>query len=203
MTLADEGYWIALRSDADLNADQLHRASVALQAAGVEAVSEISLPITSMADASWAMTPALGWVFTGTENAPLESFVARASITRAAAFRQTENDCRAAQSLRVQLICGEARRGERDFYPSSLEVDKAYVRCAKALLRNSPSPAFATGDDRLIEILQALALRLGRAPGEYEFCLAHGRGENRQRALRDAGEKVRIAIAFEMRENND
>ena len=72
MTLADEGYWIALRSDADLNADQLHRASVALQAAGVEAVSEISLPITSMADASWAMTPALGWVFTGTENAPLE-----------------------------------------------------------------------------------------------------------------------------------
>ena len=211
MALADEGYWIALRSDADLNADQLHRASVALQAAGVEAVSEISLPITSMADASWAMTPALGWVFTGTENAPLEeripsrleSFGARASITRAAAFRQTENDCRAAQSLRVQLICGEARRGERDFYPSSLEVDKAYVRCAKALLRNSPSPAFATGDDRLIEILQALALRLGRAPGEYEFCLAHGRGENRQRALRDAGEKVRIAIAFEMRENND
>lgn len=211
MALADEGYWIALRSDADLNADQLHRASIALQSAGVEAVSEISLPITSMADASWAMTPALGWVFTGTENAPLEaslpsrlsSFGELVSVSRAAALRQTENDCRAAQSLRMQLISGEARRGERDFYPSSLEVDKAYVRCAKALLRVSPSPAFATADDRLIEILQALALRLGRAPGEYEFCLAHGRGENRQRALRDAGEKVRIAIAFEMRETND
>lgn len=211
MALADEGYWIALHSDADLNADQLHRASIALQAAGVEAVSEISLPITSVADASWAMTPALGWVFTGTENSPLEAslpsrlsgFGELASVSRAAALRQTENDCRAAQSLRVQLISGEARRGERDFYPSSLEVDKAYVRCAKALLRDSPSPAFATADDRLIEILQALALRLGRAPGEYEFCLAHGRGENRQRALRDAGEKVRIAIAFEMRENND
>lgn len=211
MALADEGYWIALRSDADLNADQLHRASIALQAAGVEAVSEISLPITSVADASWAMTPALGWVFTGTENAPLEAslpsrlsgFGELASVSRAAALRQTENDCRAAQSLRVQLISGEARRGERDFYPSSLEVDKAYVRCAKALLRDSPSPAFVTADDRLIEILQALALRLGRAPGEYEFCLAHGRGENRQRALRDVGEKVRIAIAFEMRETND
>ena len=211
MALADEGYRIALRSEADLNADQLHRASIALQAAGVEAVSEISLPMTSVADASWAMTPALGWVFTGTENSPLEAslpsrlsgFGELASVSRAAALRQTENDCRAAQSLRVQLISGEARRGERDFYPSSLEVDKAYVRCAKALLRNSPSPAFATGDDRLIEILQALALRLGRAPGEYEFCLAHGRGENRQRALRDAGEKVRIAIAFEMRETND
>ena len=211
MALADEGYWIALRSDADLNADQLHRASIALQAAGVEAVSEISLPITSVADASWAMTPALGWVFTGTENSPLEAslpsrlsgFGELASVSRAAALRQTENDCRAAQSLRVQLISGEACRGERDFYPSSLEVDKAFVRCAKALLRDSPSPAFATADDRLIEILQALALRLGRAPGEYEFCLAHGRGENRQRALRDAGEKVRIAIAFEMRETND
>lgn len=211
MALADEGYWIALRSDADLNADQLHRASIALQAAGVEAVSEISLPITSVADASWAMTPALGWVFTGTENSPLEAslpsrlsgFGELASVSRAAALRQTENDCRAAQSMRVQLISGEARRGERDFYPSSLEVDKAFVRCAKALLRDSPFPAFATADDRLIEILQALALRLGRAPGEYEFCLAHGRGENRQRALRDAGEKVRIAIAFEMRETND
>jgi len=211
MALADEGYWIALRSDTDLNADQLHRASIALQAAGVEAVSEISLPITSMADASWAMTPELGWVFTGTEDAPLEaslpsrlgSFGARASVARAAALRQTENDCRAAESLRVQLMCGDARRGERDFYPSSLEVDKAFVRCAKALLRNSPSPAFATADDRLIEILQALALRLGRVPGEYEFCLALGRGDNRQRALRDAGEKVRIAVAFEMREIND
>jgi hypothetical protein len=211
MALADEGYWIALSSDADLNADQLHRASIALQAAGVEAVSEISLPITSVADALWAMTPSLGWVFTGTESAPLEAglpsrlsgFGELASVSRAAALRQTENDCRAAQSQRVQLISGEARRGERDFYPSSLEVDKAYVRCAKALLRDSPSPAFATADDRLIEILQALALRLGRAPGEYEFCLAHGRGENRQRTLRDAGEKVRIAIAFEMRETND
>jgi len=211
MALADEGYWIALRSEGDLSADQLHRASIALQAAGVEAVSEISLPISSMADATWAMTPDLGWVFSGTEDSALDpavlprlaSFGGLAAVSRNAALRQTEADCRQAQDLRIQLSVGEARRGERDFYPSSLEVDKAYVRCAKALLRDSPAPAFATADDRLIEILQALALRLGRAPGEYEFCLAHGRGENRQRALRDAGEKVRIAIAFEMREIHD
>jgi hypothetical protein len=211
MALADEGYWIALRSDTDLSAGELHRASMALQAAGVEAVSEISLPLTSLADASWAMTPDLGWVFTGSESDPLEpallprlaSFSGLAAISRAAALRTTESDCRQAAGLRIQLSAGEARRGERDFYPSSLEVDKAYVRCAKALLRESASPAFLTSDDRLIEILQALALRLGRAPGEYEFCLAHGRGENRQRALRDAGEKVRIAIGFEMRELHD
>jgi hypothetical protein len=211
MTLADEGYWVALRSEADLNADQLHRASIALQAAGVEAVSEISLPVGSMADASWAMTPNLGWVFTGTESVALESqlaanlasFTGRAAVSRAAALRQTERDCRAAADLRISLMAGDARRGEREFYPSSLEVDKAFVRCAKALLRGSPMPAFVTSDDRLIEIVQALALRLDRAPGEYEFCLAYGRGENRQRALRDAGEKVRIAIGFEMREIND
>lgn len=211
MALADEGYWITLRCDDDLSADQLHRASTALQAAGVESVSEISLPVTSLADASWAMTPDLGWVFTGTELTPLEpglmsrlaSFAGRASVVRAAALRQTENDCRTASEMRIRLVTGEAHRGEREFYPSALEVDKAYVRCAKALLRGSPTPSFATADDRLIEILQALALRIGRAPGEYEFCLAHGRGENRQRALRDAGEKVRIEIAFEMREIHD
>ena len=211
MVLADEGYWVALRSEADLNADQLHRASIALQAAGVESVSEISLPATSMADASWAMTPDLGWVFTGTESAALEaqvvaglaSFTGRAAVSRAAALRQTERECREAADLRISLMAGEARRGEREFYPSSLEVDKAFVRCAKGLLRSSPKPAFVTSDDRLIEIVQALALRLDRAPGEYEFCLGHGRGENRQRALRDAGEKVRIAIEFEMREIND
>ncbi len=210
MTLADEGYWIALRSEGDLSADHLHRASVALQEAGIEAVSEICLPVGSMADAAWAMTPDLGWVFTGTEAQPLDpsllprlaAFRGLAAITRSAALRQTEAECRTSD-LRVQLVTGEARRGEREFYPSSLEVDKAYVRCAKALLRSAPAPAFVTSDDRLIEILQALALRLGRTPGEYEFCLAHGRGENRQRALRDAGEKVRIAIAFEMRENHD
>ncbi len=211
MALADDGYWIALRSEGDLSADQLHRASIALQAAGVEGVSEIIVPIDSIADASWAMTPDLGWVFTGTEAgmldpslpARLAAFGGLAAVHRSAALRQAEADCRSAQGLRIQLSTGEARRGERDFYPSSIEVDKAYVRCAKALLRDSPSPAFVTSDDRLIEILQALALRLGRAPGEYEFCLAHGRGENRQRALRDAGEKVRIAIAFEMREIHD
>jgi proline dehydrogenase len=210
MALADEGYWISLRSEGDLSADQLHRASVALRAAGVEGVSEISLPLDSLADAAWAMTPDLGWVFTGAESTSLEpSLLARlggfhglASVRRYAALRHTESECRAAVDLRVQLATGEPRRGEREFYPSSIEVDKAYVRCAKALLRSSPAPSFATSDDRLIEILQALALRLGRAPGEYEFCLTHGRGENRQRALRDAGEKVRIAIAFEMREIN-
>jgi hypothetical protein len=211
MALADEGYWIALRSEGNLSADQLHRASLALQSAGVEGVSEIILPIESLADASWAMTPDLGWVFTGTEDSPLDAglparlsgFRGLAALARTAALRQTESDCRSAQELRIQLSAGMARRGERDFYPSSIEVDKAYVRCAKALLRDSPSPAFATADDRLIEILQALALRLGRAPGEYEFCLPLGRGDNRQRSLRDAGEKVRIAIAFEMRETHD
>lgn len=210
MALADEGYWIALRSQGDLSADHLHRTSVALQEAGIEAVSEICLPVGSMADAAWAMTPDLGWVFTGTEDEALEpallprlaAFRGLAAITRSAALRRTESDCRSSD-LRVQLVKGEARRGERDFYPSSIEVDKAYVRCAKALLREAPSPAFATSDDRLIEILQALALRLGRAPGEYEFFLDHGRGENRQRALRDAGERVRIAIPFEMREIHD
>ena len=211
MALADEGYWIELRSDSDLNADQLHRASIALQAAGVEGVTAISLPLDSLADASWAMTPDLGWVFTGTEDTSLDaglrsrlaSFQGLAAIRRSAALRQTESDCRTASELHVQLVAGEARRGERDFYPSSLEVDKAYVRCAKALLRDSPAPAFATADDRVIEILQALALRIGRAPGEYEFCLTLGRGENRARALRDSGEKVRMSIAFEMREIDD
>lgn len=211
MALADEGYWIALRSEGNLSADQLHRASVALQAAGVEGVSEISLPLESLADASWAMTPDLGWVFTGAEETPVDADLSarlaglrgRAALARTAARRRTESDCREATGLRIQLSEGVARRGERDFYPSSLEVDKAFVRCAKTLLRHSPSPAFATDDDRLIGILQALALRLGRAPGEYEFCLPLGRGDNRQRSLRDAGEKVRIAIAFEMKETHD
>lgn len=211
MSLSDEGFWIELRSEVDLSADQLHRASIALQAAGVESVSEISLPIGSMADATWAMTPELGWLFSGTETSALEpgllprlaAFSGLASVARVAALRATEAECRADSGLRVQLATGAPRRGDRDFYPSSIEVDKSFVRCAKALLRNAPEPAFRTSDERLIEILQALALRLGREPGEYELCLEHGRGENRQRALRDAGEKVRIAIAFEMRESDD
>ena len=211
MAFADEGYWIALQSEHDLNADQLHRASIALQSAGIEGVSDICLPVESMPDATWAMTPELGWVFTGTELAALDpslltqlgAFQGLASLTRSAALRLTETDCRDADSGRIQLIVGEARRSDRAFYPSVMEVDKSYVRCAKALLGNSSAPSFATADDRHIEIIRALALRLGREPGEYEFCLAMGRGENRQRTLRDSGEKVRISIAFEMRENND
>jgi len=117
-------------------------------------------------------------------------------ITLPAAMRRTEADCARLAARRVRLVKG-ARRGEPSVaYAQPYEIDKAYVRCAKVLLAGAGDASFATHDPRLIEIVETLAVRFGRARHSYEYAFFMGRQEGAQERLLAAGERVRVYVPY-------
>ncbi len=117
-------------------------------------------------------------------------------ITLPAALRRTEADCIRLADRRVRLIKGSRKGDPSVCHDQPFEIDKAYVRCAKGLLQGSGDASFATHDARLIEILESLAGRYGRARHSYEFALFMGRQEGAQERLLDAGEQVRVYVPY-------
>lgn len=207
MGLADEGRWISLRTDRALSADRLHDAVSMLQAAGIASVSEIHLPVDASADAAWAADQSITWTFANVDDpaaviAPrLAGFGERAALELPASRRRTEVECRE-HLVRTRLIRGATGREGREYYASTHEADKAFVRCAKLLLdpvrEPAPLPSFETSDTRLVEIVQALAIRYGRGSDALEFAVPYGRDRDILRMLDGAGARVRIGIDFEM-----
>jgi proline dehydrogenase len=117
-------------------------------------------------------------------------------ITLPAALRRTQADCVRLADRRVRLVKG-SRKGEPSVaYEQPFEIDKAFVRCAKALLQGTGDASFATHDPRLIEIVESLVVRYGRAPHSYEFALFMGRQEGAQERLLEAGERVRVYVPY-------
>ena len=116
-----------------------------------------------------------------------------------ASLRRTERDC-ADIGGRVRLVKEAVPSALPDSgrFDHSIEVDKAYVRCAKALLARGDSvePSFATQDPRLVEIVQALSGRYLREKGSYEFAMYLGRAEHLQQRLVESGERVRVFVPF-------
>jgi proline dehydrogenase len=117
-------------------------------------------------------------------------------ITLPAAVRRTEADCVRLADRRVRLIKGSRKGDPSVSYGQPYEIDKAYVRCAKALLSGSGDASFATHDARLIEILESLVGRYGRSRHSYEFALFMGRQEGAQERLLAAGERVRVYVPY-------
>jgi len=208
--LADGGSYISLHSTVSLSADLLHAVVTRLASASLSGVSEVSLPIDSVTDARWAGDDQLSWTFTDVADpvellAPrLEPFGARAALELPASRRRTESECRSG-AARIRLVRGTTSREGREYFGSTHEADKAFVRCAKALLNpeagNALLPSFATGDVRLIEIVQALAQRFGRARDEYEFVVPYGRDREAHALLARAGQRVRTSIEFQVNQS--
>lgn len=117
-------------------------------------------------------------------------------ITLPAALHRTEQDCRNLSDRRIRLIKGGHRGMSTIAYQQPAEVDKAYIRSAKALLRGSGEPSFATHDVRIVEILQTLVARDQRPRQSYEFTFFLGRQEGLQERLLASGERVRIYVPY-------
>lgn len=111
---------------------------------------------------------------------------------------RTEGDCRdlAVEGSRVRLCKGAYEAPESVAYQSEAEIDRAYVRCLKALLGGSGYPMIATHDPRLIEIAASLAARYRREQGSYEFQMLYGIRPNEHRRLVQVGESVRIYVPY-------
>ena len=113
-------------------------------------------------------------------------------------LRRTEADCRdlSYAGSRVRLCKGAYNEPEGVAYTDRADIDRAYVRCTKILMRGEGYPMLATHDPRLIEIGGALAVRSDRAPGSYEFQMLYGIRPEEQERLAAQGERMRVYVPY-------
>jgi proline dehydrogenase len=81
-------------------------------------------------------------------------------------------------------------------FQDKAEVDKSFVRCARALMAGSGYPMLATHDPRLVDIGSALAVQQGRRQGSYEFQMLYGVRPDEQQRLADQGERMRVYVPY-------
>jgi proline dehydrogenase len=117
-------------------------------------------------------------------------------VTVQANLRRTEDDCFRLADGRVRLVKGGHRAGPEAAHGHPAEIDKAFVRCAKTLLKGAGQPSFATHDPRLIEAVESVAARYGRPRQTYEFCFYMGRQDAEQSRLAAAGDRVRVYVPY-------
>ena len=130
----------------------------------------------------------------------INSLVARfpnLGITLQSALIRSEQDAAVfgASGARIRLSKGIAKVGE-DSYSASADVDKAFVRELRVLLKSQAYLMIATHDSRLIQIGQALALRSGRQKDSFEFQFFLGVSEDEQKRLLQLNHRVRIHVPF-------
>ncbi|WP_327088148.1 proline dehydrogenase family protein [Nonomuraea sp. NBC_01738] len=81
-------------------------------------------------------------------------------------------------------------------HKSSGEIDRAYVRCLKALMAGNGYPMVATHDPRLIEIASALAVINGRDATGFEYQMLYGVRPAEQERLAEQGAQVRVYVPY-------
>jgi proline dehydrogenase len=119
-----------------------------------------------------------------------------AGATLQASLKRSEEDSRRFADRRVRLVKGGRRQPGSVAHEQPAETDKAFIRCAKVLLKGAGSPSFATHDPRMIDKLEALTARYDRPKQSYEFAFYLGRQEAAQERLGAAGERVRVYVPY-------
>jgi proline dehydrogenase len=106
---------------------------------------------------------------------------------------RTEEDVQAlaVKGSRVRLVKGAYKEPASVAHQDRHEIDLAYVRCLRTLMRGDGYPMIGSHDPRLIEIARRLAERYGRAPDSYEFQMLYGIRDAEQRRL-VAEENLRV-----------
>ena len=117
-------------------------------------------------------------------------------VTIPASLRAAERICREWADEPVRGEKGTRTGSDRDSFRQPIEVDKSFVRCAKALLHGSSMASFATHDARLIEVIEATAIRVGREAGDFEFTFFLGRQDRTALRLVRDGHRVRRYIPY-------
>ncbi len=113
-------------------------------------------------------------------------------------LRRTESDCRdlAGAGSRIRLCKGAYREPDTVAYQDRADVDKAYVRCAKVLVQGDGYPMFATHDPRLVDIVEALAIRSDRDRSTFEYQMLYGVRPDEQLRLAAEGNRMRVYVPY-------
>jgi proline dehydrogenase len=114
------------------------------------------------------------------------------------ALRRSEDDLRRVNRLggRVRLVKGAYKEPRQAAYQSKADVDAAFLRLMRELLRDGVYPALATHDPAMIESTRARAAELGLAKDRFEFQMLYGVRRDLQSSLLKDGYRVRVYIPF-------
>jgi proline dehydrogenase len=96
----------------------------------------------------------------------------------------------------LRLIKGAYDEPPEVAFQTDAQVDASFARSAEWLLEHGTYPRIATHDTALIEHTKRTAIRLGRAPGDFEFQMLYGVRSALADQLVDAGWGLRIYIPF-------
>ncbi len=113
-------------------------------------------------------------------------------------LRRSEADCAdlAGAGSRVRLCKGAYSEPESVAYTDKDEVDLAYVRCLKVLMKGDGYPMVASHDPRMISIAQDMAARLGRTLDSFELQMLYGIRPHEQERLALLGHTVRVYTPY-------
>ncbi|MFC1419799.1 proline dehydrogenase family protein [Streptacidiphilus cavernicola] len=113
-------------------------------------------------------------------------------------LHRTEADCAdlATAGSRVRLCKGAYQEPASVAYQAKAEVDRAYARCLRTLMRGDGYPMVASHDPRLIRIAGQLAEWTGRKPESFEYQMLYGIRPEEQQRLVDTGATLRVYLPY-------
>ncbi|MEW5981117.1 MAG: proline dehydrogenase family protein [Acidobacteriota bacterium] len=118
-------------------------------------------------------------------------------VLQSAIFR-AEDDANAMNALgaRVRLVKGAYKEPSDVAHQAKADVDAAFVRIMKSLLRDGTYPAIATHDPKMIEATKAFARDQHIPNDRYEFQMLYGIRRDLQGSLRSEGYRMRVYVPF-------
>ncbi|MHC3002218.1 proline dehydrogenase family protein [Gordonia metallireducens] len=113
-------------------------------------------------------------------------------------LRRTEDDCAefAESGARIRLCKGAYAEPPSVAYPDRRQVDEAYLRCLRILMKGNGYPMVASHDPTMIEAASVLAAEFDRAPDSWEHQMLYGIRTDEQRRLVESGARVRVYIPY-------
>jgi proline dehydrogenase len=111
---------------------------------------------------------------------------------------RTEADMERVNALgaRIRLVKGAYKEPKMIAYQKKADVDAAFVRLMQRLLAESPYPAIATHDPKMIDATRQFAADKGVGKDRFEFQMLYGVRRDLQAALAADGYRMRIYVPF-------
>ncbi|WP_067668754.1 proline dehydrogenase family protein [Nocardia miyunensis] len=113
-------------------------------------------------------------------------------------LRRTEADCAAfaQEGARIRLCKGAYDEPGSVALRRKREVDAAYLRCLRILMRGKGYPMVATHDPAMIEAAALLATAASRGCADFEFQMLYGIRPAEQERLTGLGQHLRVYVPF-------
>ncbi len=113
-------------------------------------------------------------------------------------LKRTEADCAdlSGAGSRIRLCKGAYQEPASVAHQRREDVDEAYRRCLRVLMRGAGHPMVATHDPAMVSTAQHEARAAGRGADDYEVQMLYGIRDVEQRRLSDEGHHVRVYLPY-------